>query len=183
MIREYSPLSSAICKKLLSHSSWNEYIIDDICDSVSFKEYIAEVEENGSFPIIQQGETPILGYGNKKPYYNYNSVIIFGDHTLSLYKPQVPFLVATDGVKMLSPKPFVTRDFLYYLIETFMPISQGYKRHFSILKEQIVRLPSLKEQTIIGKRLSLLDTKIRIEQQLYDCYISQKQYLLGQMFI
>ena len=102
---------------------------------------------------------------------------------MSLYKPQVPFLVATDGVKMLSPKPFVTRDFLYYLIETFMPISQGYKRHFSILKEQIVRLPSLKEQTIIGKRLSLLDTKIRIEQQLYDCYISQKQYLLGQMFI
>ena len=183
LIEDLKQLKSAICKKLLSHSSWNEYIIDDICDSVSFKEYIAEVEENGSFPIIQQGETPILGYGNKKPYYNYNSVIIFGDHTLSLYKPQVPFLVATDGVKMLSPKPFVTRDFLYYLIETFMPISQGYKRHFSILKEQIVRLPSLKEQTIIGKRLSLLDTKIRIEQQLYDCYISQKQYLLGQMFI
>ena len=183
LIEDLQQLKSAICKKLLSHSSWNEYIIDDICDSVSFKEYIAEVEENGSFPIIQQGETPILGYGNKKPYYNYNSVIIFGDHTLSLYKPQVPFLVATDGVKMLSPKPFVTRDFLYYLIETFMPISQGYKRHFSILKEQIVRLPSLKEQTIIGKRLSLLDTKIRIEQQLYDCYISQKQYLLGQMFI
>ena len=183
LIEDLQQLKSAICKKLLSRSSWNEYIIDDICDSVSFKEYIAEVEENGSFPIIQQGETPILGYGNKKPYYNYNSVIIFGDHTLSLYKPQVPFLVATDGVKMLSPKPFVTRDFLYYLIETFMPISQGYKRHFSILKEQIVRLPSLKEQTIIGKRLSLLDTKIRIEQQLYDCYISQKQYLLGQMFI
>ena len=183
LIEDLQQLKSAICKKLLSHSSWNEYIIDDICDSVSFKEYIAEVEENGSFPIIQQGETPILGYGNKKPYYNYNSVIIFGDHTLSLYKPQVPFLVATDGVKMLSPKPFVTRDFLYYLIETFMPISQGYKRHFSILKEQIIRLPSLKEQTIIGKRLSLLDTKIRIEQQLYDCYISQKQYLLGQMFI
>ena len=51
--------------------------------------------------------------------------------------PKVPFFVATDGVKILSADNF-DGDYLYTTLERYKPEPQGYKRHFTILKNQDV---------------------------------------------
>ena len=45
-------------------------------------------------------------------------ITLFGDHTLSLYKPIGPFFVATDGVKILSADGF-DGQYLFATLERY----------------------------------------------------------------
>ncbi|WFQ94674.1 hypothetical protein MFERI15220_00756 [Mycoplasma feriruminatoris] len=121
----------------------------------------------GKFEVIQQGSEPILGYvSNVKqlPYFDYDSVILFGDHTLSLYKPKKPFFVASDGVKAYIPT-YLNSYYLYYLIQKNMPSSNGYKRHSSILKAKDILLSSnILEQKKLIFLFSNLDSLITLHQ-------------------
>ena len=90
-------------------------IFAEIVRSISTRKYIKSVVSDvGEYEVIQQGDTPILGYSNDEPFEKYKSVILFGDHTLSLYRPKAPFLLATDGLKILQSS-VLKRDYLYYL--------------------------------------------------------------------
>lgn len=85
---------------------WELCKFEDVLKSHPFKQYIAEPTEDGNFPVIQQGDKPIIGYSNGEPYEDFTHVTLFGDHTVSLFKPTKPFFVATDGVKILSVENF-----------------------------------------------------------------------------
>lgn len=162
----------------------NEYTIGELCKSVAAKQYISlDVALDGTYPIIQQGESPIAGYTESAPFFDYEEVILFGDHTLSIYRPNVPFLLSTDGIKILRPNNLVLRDYLYYLLYAFMPESEGYKRHYSILKDICVPVPDIDTQESIVEGLLLVDSKIEVEVGVLKLQIQQKQYLLNQMFI
>ena len=56
----------------------------------------------GEYEVVQQGDKPIASYADGLPFEDYKDIVLFGDHTLSLYKPKSAFFVATDGVKVLS---------------------------------------------------------------------------------
>jgi type I restriction enzyme S subunit len=175
---------SEISNILLKSRKWEEYIIGDLCDSVPAKPYIcSSVITDGVYPVIQQGENPIIGYTNSIPFKDYMKVIIFGDHTLSVYRPNAPFLISTDGLKILTPKSSINRDFLYYLVCAFKPQPEGYKRHYSILKEISVPVPPLDKQRQIAMILLSVDSKINIEAKMLEKQLLQKYYLLNQMFI
>ena len=184
IIEDLKKLKAAICIfKLKSHCE-KEYAIRELCQSITAKQYIAnEITSEGAYPIIQQGENSIAGYTDSLPFLNYKKVILLGDHTLSIYRPETPFLIATDGIKILKPNEMVIRDYFYYLLYTFMPEPEGYKRHYSILKDIIVPIPNIKMQESIVDKLLSIDSKLEIEERILELQIQQKQYLLNRLFI
>ena len=119
----------------------------------------------GIFEVIQQGEEALAGYSNEKPYYDYLDVVLFGDHTLSLYKPTSPFLVATDGVKALIS---IGLDpwYFYYLLARYIPKNEGYKRYSVILKERRASFsPQKEEQGKIAGLFGKIDSVIALRQR------------------
>jgi len=67
---------------------WVQCKFSDILETHSSKKYLAEPNKNGEFEVIQQGDNPIIGYATGKAFLDYNKIVLFGDHTLSLYKPK-----------------------------------------------------------------------------------------------
>lgn len=125
----------------------------------------------GVFPIIQQGDKPVVGFSNGIPFANYKDVILFGDHTVSLYKPLEPFFVATDGLKIISGEG-LDGTFLYSLLERYKPESEGYKRHFTILKDRTAWITNGVEQDRIGGFFIELDHAITLHQRKVFCKIN-----------
>src|SRR5699024_8803118 len=130
---------------------WEERKLGKIIKTHSIKPYIVEPTDKGNYPIIQQGDNSIYGYADGEPFYSYQGVTLFGDHTVSIYKPSEPFFIATDALKILSADD-IDGYFLYVLLMKYKPQSQGYKRHFTILKQENVWITENRdEQQKIGK--------------------------------
>lgn len=161
---------------------WEERKFKDILKTHSFRSYLADISENGEYEVIQQGDKTIVGYSDGKPFTNYKDITLFGDHTVSLYKPKRPFFVATDGVKILSADNF-EGDYLYTTLERYKPEPQGYKRHFTILKNQDVWFTgNMEEQQKIGTFFKQLDKTIALHQRELDLLEQTKQTYLKKMF-
>ena len=149
----------------LINNSWEHRKLGDVTSVATFKPYLKEINEDGEYEIIQQGDKPLAGYANGNPFQDYEKVTLFGDHTFSLYKAKAPFFVASDGVKILFSKD-MNGYFYYYLLENYKPQSEGYKRHFSILKECECSYPTnIIEQQKIGEYFSNLDNLITLHQR------------------
>ena len=161
---------------------WEERKFKDILKTHSFRSYLAGVSENGEYEVIQQGDKPIVGYSDGEPFTDYKDVTLFGDHTVSLYKPKSPFFVATDGVKILSADNF-EGNYLYTTLERYKPEPHGYKRHFTILKNQDVWFTeNMEEQQKIGSFFKQLDETIALHQRKLDLLKEQKKGYLQKMF-
>lgn len=162
---------------------WEQRKFKDILKTHSFRSYLADISENGEYEVIQQGDKPIAGYSDGKPFTNYKDITLFGDHTVSLYKPKRPFFVATDGVKILSADNF-EGDYLYTTLERYKPEPQGYKRHFTILKNQDVWFTgNMEEQQKIGSFFKQLDATIALHQQQLDNLKQLKKWALQNLFV
>lgn len=164
--------------------NWEQCKLGEIIRAKSFKAYLAEPQIGGKYEVVQQGENPVIGYANGIPYYDYNSVVLFGDHTLSLYKPKMPFFVATDGVRIISGTKEIDGDFLYYLLERYKPKTEGYKRYYTILVDrECFFTTNLSEQKQIGKVFLSVDNLITLHQHKLNAFQNEKQGLMQQLFI
>ena len=162
---------------------WEEQKLNEVTSVAPFKPYLKEAEKEGDYEVIQQGDNPVLGYAYGEPFADFEKVTLFGDHTLSLYKPISPFFVATDGLKILYSER-IEGDLYYYLLERYKPDSEGYKRHFSILKECVCSYPKdREEQRKIGDFFNSLDKTITLHQQQLDDMKEYKRGLLQKMFV
>ncbi|WP_349531194.1 restriction endonuclease subunit S [Leuconostoc mesenteroides] len=162
---------------------WEERKFKDILKTYSFRSYLANASDNGKYEVIQQGDNPIVGYSDGIPFMNYKDIILFGDHTVSLYKPNSPFFISTDGVKILSADNF-EGNYLYTTLERYKPDSQGYKRHFTILKNQELWFTrNMEEQQKVGLFFKQLDNNIALQQKKLSLLKDQKKGLLQKMFI
>ena len=163
--------------------NFEKIIFGEIVRSESTRMYIKSVVSDlGKYEVIQQGDIPILGYSDDRPFEKYKSVILFGDHTLSLYRPKAPFLLATDGIKILQ-STILKRDYLYYLTQNYIPKSQGYKRHFSVLKQVFVNYSQdSSEQSAISSLFSTLDDLLESYKDNLANYQSLKATMLSKMF-
>lgn len=172
-------------KELILHSVPTQTVMfNDIIDTISLKNYITKENiNNGKYNILQQGDDPNFGFSNMIPYKNYEKVILFGDHTLSIYKPKSPFLVSTDGVKGITSAT-IDIKFLHLLLVLFKPKSQGYKRHLSILKDTKVTFPKDKDiQIKLGKLFYKEQNYLKQEENRIHELKKLKQFLLQNMFI
>ena len=102
----------------------------------------------GRYPIIDQSQSEIAGWTNdesvlihpKKP------LVIFGDHTCTVKLIDVPFAQGADGIKILKTVEALEPKFLYYFLHNSPLEKEGYRRHFSRLKEKEIPLPPLEVQ-------------------------------------
>ena len=162
---------------------WEERKAKEMIKTHHFRSYLAEPNDVGNYEVIQQGDKPIAGYANGEPFEYFYDVTLFGDHTVSLFKPTKPFFIATDGVKIISADEFDGRYF-YVTLERYKPASQGYKRHFTILKNEDIWFTTNKdEQVKIGTFFKQLDETIALHQRKLDLLKEQKKGFLQKMFV
>lgn len=118
----------------------------------------SEYKYSGKFPIVSQEEGLISGYWDcledvlKLPH----PIVVFGDHTRIVKYVDFDFVIGADGVKVLSPKNFLSAKFLYYYLWWCKIPSLGYSRHYKLLKELSIPVPPLSEQERIVSELDLL---------------------------
>lgn len=163
---------------------WEEKRIGEILETLPYKQFMKEPASSGDFEVIQQGHDPIIGFANGSPCNDFEDVVIFGDHTLSLYKPQKPFFVATDGVRILNGKNSMNGYYLYVLLERFKPKSEGYKRYFGILTDVEVSITNnIEEQEKIALLFQQIDKTITLQQQKLDKLKDLKKAYLNELFV
>ena len=148
--------------------AWEQRKFDEVFTSFANKNYqvqSTEYHESGKYPIIDQGKKTIIGYcDNKDKVCNKYPSVIFGDHTTEIKYVDFPFVIGADGVKTLSVKDGDTL-FQYYNLQVNNVQPTGYNRHFSMLKEISLNVPTLAEQKEIGTYFRNLDNLITLHQR------------------
>ena len=118
---------------------------------------------SGNFPIIDQSQNEISGWTNDvealvkcdKPF------VVFGDHTCVIKYIENPFAQGADGIKILKTSENLLPKFLYYFLKMNPIKYEGYKRHFTKLKQIQFPLPPIEIQKEIV-------SKIEKEQRIID---------------
>lgn len=124
------------------------------------KDYLKE----GSFPVIDQGQTIIGGYSNDstKCVNGVLPLLVFGDHTRCVKYITFPFCAGADGTKILQPKAGINPRYLYYgtryLVLT-MP-DRGYARHYQYIEKMDLPVPTLPVQERIVARIDELFSQL-----------------------
>jgi len=115
-----------------------------------------EYQKFGTYPIIDQSINGIAGYSENKEvvYSGKLPLVIYGDHTRIIKFVDKPFILGADGTKILIPQDEVLASYLYFVLHLYNVAGQGYKRHFSLLKEIKIPVPPLKIQKQIAAKLS-----------------------------
>ena len=163
--------------------TWEQRKLGELLQTLPFKQFLKEPEPDGKYEIIQQGNEPVIGFANGTPCNDYIDTVIFGDHTLSLYKPKRPFFVATDGVRIVKGKKNTDGYYLLSLLERYKPQSEGYKRYYSILADvECFTTYSASEQKQLGTYFENLDNLITLHQRKYDKLTNVKKSMLEKMF-
>ena len=165
---------------------WQEKSFDRICHTITppLKLQSSQYSSSGKFPIVDQSQTLICGWTNDPSGLLRNApYIIFGDHTCVLKYIDFPFIQGADGVKILGSNKKDNSKFIYQLLLSNPVKQDGYKRHFSDLKEKVFLLPTtLEEQTKIAECLSSIDEIISVEESKVASLKARKKGLMQQLF-
>lgn len=165
---------------------WQEKSFDGICHTITppLKLQSSQYSSSGKFPIVDQSQTLICGWTNDSSGLLRNTpYIIFGDHTCVLKYIDFPFIQGADGVKILGSNKKDNSKFIYQLLLSNPVKQDGYKRHFSDLKEKVFLLPpTLEEQTKIAECLSSIDEIISVEESKVASLKAHKKGLMQQLF-
>lgn len=127
--------------------------------------------QTGEYPIIDQSQDFIAGYTNNADLVNKLSapVVVFGDHTCAIKYIDFDFAQGADGIKILTTdaKHLLPKYLYFYLIGN--PIdSSEYKRHFSMLKDISILVPSIDDQKRIVAKLEAEQEIIDANKRLID---------------
>ena len=162
--------------------------VDEIFKTINDKPYQVQscsYFQNGLYDIVDQGKKEIVGFCdyNDKLFIDV-PVIIYGDHTTLVKYREKKFIVGGDGVKLLKSRDSnINLKYLYYALLRYNIKLEGYKRHFSILKE--VSLPIFEKciQDEIAKIMTCIDSYIKLHENKLSSLLSLKSSLLQKMFI
>ena len=139
---------------------WEKIPFEDSIVKVKYTTKIPSNDylEQGVYPIVSQEEGLISGYwNNEEDVFKISSpVVIFGDHTRILKYVDFDFVLGADGVKILQPINGINAKFFKLYLQSCKIQSLGYSRHYKLLKELQVPIPSLEEQERIVAELDCL---------------------------
>lgn len=167
---------------------WEEKKFTEVMKTVSPRGFQIEssaILPDGEYRVIDQGKVKVAGYCNDSDKVMCEvPVIVFGDHTTVIKYIDFEFVVGADGTKILVSKDAENDlKYLFYNLVQNNVTQEGYKRHFSILKEIVMQVPTPSEQTKIADFLSAIDRKIEsVTTQITETQ-TFKRGLLQQMFV
>ena len=148
--------------------------VNEIFYTISSNKYqikTKEIKNQGKVQVIDQSAHLIAGFSDDtEKICKETPLICFGDHTTNIKFIEHDFIVGGDGVKLLKPKIDSDIKYLYYALKEVNVNQEGYKRHYSILKNVEVPLCPIKDQKKISNILTLFDKK-------YNYYSIQLNYL------
>ena len=123
--------------------------------------------KSGRFPIIDQSQSEIAGWTDDESALVTPDVpvVIFGDHTCTVKLVETPFAQGADGIKILQTADILDPRFLYYFLRVWPLKSDGYKRHFTKLKDYEIPLPPLEVQREIIAEVQEYQRAIDVHQQ------------------
>ena len=161
-----------------SENTIRTVLIKDIIVTISPTEKIQskDYQSTGKYPIIDQSQDFICGYTDNKALLtntDRSSLVIFGDHTCAIKYVDFPFAQGADGIKILKTNDLVEPRFLYYYLTACPLPSDGYRRHFALLKEYKIPLPSLKKQRAIVDEIEGYQRIIDAARNIVDNYRPQ----------
>lgn len=170
------------------YPEWEKEIVENIITSIPVRKHqilSGKIKDKGLYPVVTQSKEYIDGYFNdiKKVCFE-KPIILFGDHTTVFKYINFDFIVGGDGVKIFKVNPDkYNLKFIYYNLIYKNITMQGYRRHFSLLREIYLMIPNLKEQKKIAEFLSLADKRIDLEKEQLENYKEYKKGLMQRMFI
>lgn len=117
----------------------------------------------GILPVVDQGKKLIVGYTNQidaacEP--GKDGVVIFGDHTCITKFVDFTFVVGADGTQIVKANDANSTRFMAYALEMDPVQSTGYNRHYKLLQEKILPVPTRPEQDAITRLLMDADSEI-----------------------
>ena len=129
-----------------------------------------DFKETGQFPIISQEMDFINGYWDnaadlleiQRP------VVVFGDHTRVLKYVDFAFVRGADGLKILQPVDSIYPKFFYHQLRSVRLNSLGYARHYRLLKQVDISVPSMEIQREISSMFDQLDEQVAEMIRLYE---------------
>lgn len=165
---------------ILKHAKLAEVIIM-LKNSKTYNIQKNKVLQQGSLPVITQEKKFISGYTNDTSKClnanQSNPFIVFGDHSLTVKFINFPFVIGADGTQVFYTKDEIINKYLYYIILNKKFInSEGYRRHFSILKNKIIKYPSITQQQYIINILSKQEEQIETIKRLIKNVEKRNQY-------
>lgn len=126
-----------------------------------------DYQSSGNYPIVDQGQNLVAGWTDDETGVVSSDlpVVVFGDHTRALKYVDFPFVRGADGTQVLKPKAGIDTLFFYYACRAIDLPSRGYNRHFRILKEREIPIPSLREQRGIAHVLRQIDNVLSLQDK------------------
>lgn len=146
----------------------------------------SEYLPSGRFPIIDQSPSDVCGWTDDETALVQADfpLVVFGDHSCVVKLADGPFAQGADGIRILAPTSDIEARFLFLSLQAD-PIEQnGYKRHFSTLKEKLILFPrkDTGEQQKIADCLESLDDLIRAEEGRLEALRAHKTGLMQRLF-
>lgn len=125
-----------------------------------FKVKTGEYQSDGLTPIISQEENYISGYTDlvdeKLPQDEY---VCFGDHSEHIKYIDFAFVQGADGLKIMKTNSTcILPKYFYYAICGNYVRQNNYARHFSILRNVVIKIPDITEQNHIVETLDKFST-------------------------
>ena len=97
-----------------------------------------DIAQTGEFPVVDQGQEFIAGYcDDREKLIDFDlPLVIFGDHTRCFKYVDFPFVLGTDGTKVLAPnKDLYDPKFYYFALIALELPGRGYKMHCAFYRE------------------------------------------------
>ena len=144
----------------------------------------SEYGVGSKYPIVSQEDKLVSGYCDDASLLCHfdKPVVIFGDHTRVLKYVDFDFVVGADGVKILIPKDFLQAKTLLYYLQWYNIPSLGYSRHYKLLKELSIPIPSLSEQQSIIAELDKINELISLKKSQLNDLDALAQSIFYDMF-
>ena len=138
-----------------------------------------EFKESGSYPIISQEMDYINGYwDNTDDLLTIQTpVVVFGDHTKTLKYIDFDFVLGADGLKVLQPIESILPKFFYHQLRSVKLETLGYARHYKLLKQIEIRVPSMELQHQIASMFDDLAVQVSHMDGLYERELQSFQEL------
>jgi type I restriction enzyme M protein len=128
--------------------SW--YKIKDLINTITppCKIHKTSFNMRGRYPIIDQSKDDISGWTDDENavIWTDKPLVVFGDHTCIVKLVDSPFVQGADGIKILQTVDSLDPRFLFFILKIRPLKNSGYQRHFSLLKEYKIPLPSIEVQ-------------------------------------